>query len=146
MCQTPCGVTVISKDVLLHSCENYAQVESTLSGLIWMELPMACVAWRGLSAYELPGNETLMKENAGRPNERIRRWAGWAECDLRRIQFHAGEESWRKAQDTSFAHELIHIAQFCTTPLPVDKGRDQDHSNWDRDGFYDAIHSISDIP
>jgi hypothetical protein len=34
---------------------------------------------------------------------------------------------------SGLVHELFHVMQRCSTPMPIDVGRDSHHSNWDRD-------------
>jgi len=60
--------------------------------------------------------------------------AGMTECDLSRIYIGTGPY-----RDNAYAHELAHLAQNCNSPLPIDEHLDYDHSNWNRDGIYDAI-------
>lgn len=34
---------------------------------------------------------------------------------------------------SGLVHELFHVMQRCSTPLPIDDGRDAKHANWNRD-------------
>lgn len=43
---------------------------------------------------------------------------------------------------SSITHEMFHVIQDCWSPLPVDKGADESHSNWIRDGIFDKIKAI----
>ena len=40
---------------------------------------------------------------------------------------------------TAFGHELIHVAQRCDAPAPIDEHRDIDHANWTRSGLARAM-------
>lgn len=42
-----------------------------------------------------------------------------------------------------YAHEMAHALQSCQSPLPIDESTDIDHSNWYRDGIFEAIGEAS---
>lgn len=43
---------------------------------------------------------------------------------------------------SAFSHEAAHFVQRCNAPAPKDRGVDEDHSNWRRDGIYDATEKV----
>lgn len=43
---------------------------------------------------------------------------------------------------SSFAHELGHALQYCESKKPVDEGLDEDHSDWHREGIFQAIDKV----
>lgn len=47
-----------------------------------------------------------------------------------------GHTVWRAS---SVVHEIFHALQDCASPQPIDSGTDYYHSNWVRDGIYNAI-------
>jgi hypothetical protein len=60
--------------------------------------------------------------------------AGLTDCFSSRIWIGTGV-----FDVNAFTHELAHLAQNCNSPQPNDPGLDSDHSNWNRDGIFDAI-------
>jgi hypothetical protein len=124
-CVTACGVTIVGEDV---ACAEYQRLENALVS----RLPIAdtCARLRGYSAVALPGRTST---HEGRSVE------GWSDCAWRAIYFHA---DWWKPWRTAFVHELAHAAQDCRTPMPVDEGRDVDHSDWTRSGIGKAVLDV----
>jgi hypothetical protein len=127
-CVTPCGVVIVGEAV---DCVDYARVETEL--LERLPVAGACETWRNTTAEAMPGRESV---HLGRRVE------GWSDCVWGALYFHADyPRFWR----TAFAHELVHIAQRCETPQPVDEHRDADHSNWSRDGIAKALLDTQDV-
>ncbi len=123
-CVTTCGVAIIGESV---SCEDYQRVESEIVAKVSPILPNACETLRGTTATALPGRSSI---HQGRMVE------GWTNCVAGEVYFHVDyPRFWR----TAFGHELIHVAQRCDAPAPVDKHRDIDHANWTRSGLARAM-------
>ena len=123
---TTCGVAVVGETV---SAEDYQRSEDELSA----RLPGTCAAWNGTTAVALTGRESVHNG---------RRVEGWTDCPTKTLYFHAGyPRFWR----TAFTHELVHVAQNCETPLPVDEHRDVDHSDWTRHGYAKTLLDVQEV-
>lgn len=128
MCQTMCGLSIATQQTQRFSCEEYRLVEEAALADAHMP-PSACQTFRGATAWELPGDMSTLGGI---------KVAGWTECHLRRLFFHTGLlEDNRRLWNTAFVHELIHLAQHCAAPLPIDPGADEQHANWMREKLYD---------
>lgn len=129
-CVTRCGVVIVGESV---ECDDYQRIEVELLWRIQGALPNACEAWSGLTAEALPGVESL---HLGRRVE------GWSDCGWGQMHFHAGfPRAWR----TAYAHELVHVAQRCEAPMPIDEHRDVDHSDWTRSGLGPAVREVRNL-
>lgn len=136
VCVTSCGVAVASADDVRWPCEEFDSIEQ--AALDDGALPRgACETWRGITAWPLPGDTTQWHLPDGGTFD----VAGWAECFERRVIFHEGDE-WRRLWNTAYVHELTHIAQGCSAPLPVDDGADVLHANWFRAGLFDLTSRV----
>jgi len=123
---TTCGVALVGESV---DAADYQRSEDELSA----RLPGACASWSGTTAVAMPGRESL---HNGRHVE------GWTDCPTATVYFHAGySRFWR----TAFTHELVHIAQRCDSPLPIDEHRDVDHSDWTRHGYARALLDVQEV-
>lgn len=135
-CRTECDLFVAATNrVPQFPCEDYQRITSL--ALADPHMPtLACLRLRGVIAWEVPGLSSVVGGVKA---------AGWAECWNNRFMFHTGDgrifpddvTRYRRAWDTAFIHEMIHIAQGCESPAPTDEGADPAHSNWVRDKLYD---------
>lgn len=143
-CTTPCGAIIVAQNgTPQYTCDEYGFVESLLVGEIRDQFPNACYDFKGVLVWETPGWSTFLL-----PDREV---SGWAECWLSRVHVHvndgfADKEKTQKVglAHTAYAHEMIHIAQACMAPLPIDDKSDADHSNWYRDGLFQAIWNVYD--
>jgi len=67
-----------------------------------------------------------------------RKIAGMTTCPVNLVEVGYAYEVY----DSALSHEIIHIMQGCYPPQPPTMGTDADHSNWVRDGIYNAIGEI----
>ena len=147
-CATPCGAFIAAANgTPQYPCSDYRKIESFLILELSDKIPNACSRLSGLTAWELPGFSTRLGGTLGGKES----WAsGWAECANRKVMFHTGNgymfvddyERKRNTWNTAFTHELVHAAQNCESPMPVDPGRDPSHSNWSRDGLEKSIFNV----
>lgn len=90
-----------------------------------------CQAMVGYTLFTMP---TPDWQSPWYPNFRV---AGLTSCVSRIIVVGTpASGDWR---DGATVHELFHVMQHCDAPHPNDIGNDSDHSNWYRDGVFDAI-------
>ncbi len=141
-CTTPCGLSIAAANGSPQwQCEDYAALEQEL--IAQTKLPV-CRANKGSVAWEMPGFSTVVGGIKA---------SGWTECNLDRIMFHTGDGfvfsdrdaryMRRGPEDSAFTHELVHLAQGCVSPLPVDEGSNEGHSNWRRDGLFKLIEDVN---
>lgn len=65
--------------------------------------------------------------------------AGYAHCQSATIMVWFS----KRPAVSSFPHELVHAMQGCQTPLPIDEGFDEDHSNWKRSGIEAVLAGVA---
>jgi hypothetical protein len=139
-CTTPCGLGVAATNrTPQFACEDYMLLEALLVSA--SPLP-TCQTLAGAVAWELPGFATQLGDIKA---------AGWTECYNRRFLFHTGDgllypddsTQQRRAWQTAFTHEAVHLSQGCQTPPPTDPGTDLAHSNWNRAGLYGLINKVN---
>lgn len=149
-CRTPCGASIIAQNGYpVFSCDEYALVESLLVGEIADQFPDACRSFQGVTIWEMPGWSTTTISGE---------YSGWTECWFARAFFHVNEGFVDKEKTnpnlplghTAYAHELIHLAQQCNAPLPIDPAptpelppMDVAHANWYRAGLAQAVWNVA---
>jgi hypothetical protein len=141
-CTTPCGLSIAAENRKPQfACDDYTKVEAALVDTL-PQMPV-CRQMRGNIAWELPGFTSILGG---------RKVAGWTECNMNRLMFHTGDgfvfedrdpTFLRRAWNTAFAHEAVHLTQGCDAPLPVDEGWDVGHANWVRAGLFDAVEAAN---
>lgn len=143
-CVTHCGVHVSAHGSLAYPCAEYRAAELALLQEI-PSLSRACLNWSGVVAWEEPGESSVvggvLLPDGGVGNAKV---GGYSECWNGRLFFHSGDgvfkssTNQRHAWHTAFPHELIHVAQWCDAPRPVDEGADPSHANWIRADLMNA--------
>lgn len=53
---------------------------------------------------------------------------------------------WQHWSRSALPHELVHVMQGCDTPGEIDKGMDDEHSNWERLGINEALRQLEAMP
>jgi len=48
----------------------------------------------------------------------------------------------KNLKETSLYHELVHVAQKCNPSQPPDRGEDEDHADWTRNGVRAALKDL----
>lgn len=137
-CRTTCGTLIVGEPV---ACADYQRTEDELLARIVGNLPNACKEWNGLTAVSLPGRNSLMRNtDPDDPNYgKEVSVEGWSDCAYRTLYFHSGfPKFWR----TAYPHELIHAAQRCDAPKPVDEKRTPAHADWTRHGYAQALSDV----
>lgn len=131
-CTTRFGMRIAGPGgAIAYSCEEYGAVEELLASKT--SLPV-WNAVNGAMTIELPGDDSLGSDG--------RRLSGWAQCDYRLINVH-NKDGTAHVWQTAYAHEVMHLAQGCWSPPPVDPGKDEAHANWVRDGIDLAIETTN---
>ena len=118
---------------LLPQSEVERQVRLALDGttlttdIKLMDMTENCRALNGFSVYTLDGPWQDGKYNV----------LGTTTCWSKIIKVaKPGDGNWLHS---ALIHELFHAMQKCSATPPIDSGSDDWHSNWVRDGIYDAI-------
>jgi hypothetical protein len=127
MGEWPTGNYIFRND---YSCEYFESAQNKLIASF-----NAPINLKGLDIKRLKDVEIWVRPADWWVDEFQREVAGVSYCYAGFFQINSAPF----AIQSSFAHEMVHILQGCNSPLPIDKHSDKDHSNWYRDGFYEAI-------
>jgi hypothetical protein len=136
-CQTTCGTLIVGEPV---ACADYQRTEDELLARIVGNLPNACKEWNGLTAAALPGITSMLRNTDPEDPNYGKKVSveGWYDCDYRTLYFHTGRPFWK----TAYPHELVHAAQRCNAPKPVDENRTPSHADWTRHGYAQALSDV----
>lgn len=117
-----------------YTCQDFDTVEAEITALL-PDNPAMNIDWSRVKGYRLSVHpERKWIEVFGRSV------AGFTNCPLMYLEIGTSDPHVARS---AYTHELLHAAQGCYTPLPTDDGLDRDHSNWNRDGLYNATNVVA---
>ena len=138
--QTNCGISVagdyddrfgeswLTPELLQVGVDKAIAATASTTDYTLMDQTENCKAMQGYNVYT---KKTVYFENFGR------RVAGFTNCFTKIIVINTPEVL--RVENSPLVHELFHVMQRCSARPPVDKGLDEDHANWYRDGIVWAI-------
>jgi len=142
---TTCGITVagdyddrfapswLTNEKLQRVVDKAIEATSLTTDYVLMDQTENCKAMQGYSVYT---KDTVYWESYGR------RVAGTTNCWTKIVIVNTPTDG--NETMTSLVHELFHVMQKCNARAPIDKGLDEDHANWYRDGILWAIEGTKE--
>lgn len=141
ICVTGLGVEILGMvgthapiEAAGYSCEDFNTVEAEIGSLV-PDSEVTNIDWTRVRGYQVT-------VHAGGKFTDFwgRKVAGWSFCPSKQIQIGIYDPHVARS---AYTHELLHAAQGCYSPPPIDEGLDGDHANWHRDNLYNATNKVA---
>lgn len=127
-CITKCGLEIYKPK---WKCSDYQLAEDMSMAALVRTADARLTDCKGLSAWRVEVQSTINFDTLAKGTVH-----GITHCNLNYIEIGSDYPP-----QSSLTHEIVHVLQECV-PLPPTDEQDPDHSNWGRDGIYEAIRSV----